>query len=529
MTPLQLFVRGCRQRLLRFKIADSTGGEMTGGELLTASLVMRRLLRSVENTTPEQSMMGVLLPPSVGAVLANIGIGLSGRVAVNLNYGFTALTLNRCIEQCDIKYVLTSHRFVERRPLQLKAEFIYLEDLKAQATWIDKLIAAAQAYLLPVPLLERLLHLLESGPDDLLAILFTSGTTGDPKGVMLSMNNIASSIDAIRRTYRTNSEDVTLGILPFFHAFGYSATLWLPLAMDMAVVYHFDPFGTKAIGRIARRFHATVLYATPTFLRLYVRRCSQQDLESIDVAIVGAEKLDAELATAFDAKFQATAVEGYGTTELSPWAAANVPAHRSLADDGRGNKSGTVGRALPGVSTKVIDPDTHEVLGTGQTGLLLIRGPNVMLGYWKNPEKTAEVIRDGWYNTGDFAQVDDEGFIEITGRQSRFSKIGGETVPHETIENLMAKIIRGDDESDELHRIAITAVPDSKKGERLIAVYQSLGGQTPDTLISQLSAQGLPNLWIPHASDFIQIPEIPLTSVGKVDFGTLKRVVAEAG
>jgi acyl-[acyl-carrier-protein]-phospholipid O-acyltransferase/long-chain-fatty-acid--[acyl-carrier-protein] ligase len=342
---------------------------------------------------------------------------------------------------------------------------------------------------------------------------------------MLSHNNIAASVNAIRKTYRVNKTDVTLGILPFFHAFGYSATLWLPLATDMAAVYHFDPFGTKAIGMLARKYSATVLYATPTFLKLYVRRCNKEDLATLDLAVVGAEKLGEDLAVAFADKFGATPVEGYGTTELSPWAAVNVPPHRTFETGVVGSKLGTVGRVLPEMEVKTVEPESRDELKTGEAGLLLVRGPNVMLGYLNQPEKTAEVIQDGWYDTGDFAKLDADGFITITGRQSRFSKIGGETVPHEKVEKLIARIAGGNEPSGE-QLVAVTAVPDSKKGERLIVVHKTLANHSPDEITKELAVLGLPNLWIPRPDDFVEVDEIPLTSMGKVDLGALKKIAA---
>lgn len=528
MTSTQLFLRGCRKRLFRLKVADSTGVRLTGGLLLSAALVMRRLLNRASVVTTQQQMIGVLLPPSVGAVLANVAIALSGKVAVNLNYSFSNDSLDRCIDECGIAHVLTSRHFLKRRPFSLKAELVYLEDLQQEASWFDKLVCVMQSFLLPSFVLERVLCLKNVAFDDLMAVLFTSGTTGDPKGVMLSHQNIAFSIDAIDKLFRVDREDVFLGILPFFHAFGYSATLWMALSMDMAVVYHFDPFGAKTLGKLARKFRVTVLFATPTFLNIYLHRCRADEFASLDLAVVGAEKLDASLANAFHEKFGATPVEGYGTTELSPWAAVNVPAHRSLSKDHVGIKSDTVGQPVPGVQVKIVDPDSHAELKVGEAGLLMVSGPNVMLGYLNNPEKTADVIVNGWYNTGDFARLDADGFIQITGRQSRFSKIGGETVPHEKLEKLITKIVSGADEQPDEPIVAVTAIPDTKRGERLIVLHSSLGGKTASEIIKELAAADVPRIWIPRPDDFISVEQIPLTSLGKLNLGSLRRTAEQA-
>ncbi len=527
LTPIRMFLRGCRKSLFRLKAADSTGSSLTGGRLLAAAIVMRRLLRREGVVSSDQRMVGVLLPPSVGAVLANVAIGLNGKVAVNLNYTFSSEGVGRCIEQCAITHVLTSRRFLKRRPIELDAQIVCLEDLKERANWKDRVIGALGAYALPAFVLERVLRLTKIKPDDLMAVLFTSGTTGDPKGVMLSHQNIASSISAIDILYRVDPEDVVLGILPFFHAFGFSATLWLPLTLDMAAVYHFDPFGTKAISALSKKYRVTLLFATPTFLKLYLRRCDEQDLADLDLAIVGAEKLDPELATKFAEKFHATPIEGYGATELSPWASVNVPPHRSRAKGVVENRIGTVGRPLPGVQVKIVDPESGQELATGNAGLLLVRGPNVMLGYLNQPAKTAEVVRDGWYDTGDYAMLDSSGFVTITGRQSRFSKIGGEIVPHAKLERTITEIVCKDGASSDQPQVAVTAIDDAKKGERLVVIHEPLGDLTASGITSQLANMGLPHLWIPKPADFIEVPCLPVTSIGKVDLGALKRIAGE--
>ncbi|MEQ1825330.1 MAG: AMP-binding protein [Pirellula sp.] len=522
--PIKQFIQGCRKRLFRLKVADSTGLQLTGGRLLAAALVLRRLLIRKGIATSKRPMVGVWLPPSVGAVLANAGIGLSGNVAVNLNYSFANENVLKCIQQCRIAHVVTSRKFLQRRPLEVDAEFVYLEDLVGDATWFDRIVAGFAAYLIPSFLVEQMLGLNNRHVDDLMAVLFTSGTTGEPKGVMLSHGNIASSIDAIRKLFKVESDDVVLGILPFFHAFGYSATLWLGMALDMAVVYHFDPFGTSTIGELAKKYRVTVLFATPSFLRLYWRRCRSEDFADLDLAIVGAERLEPALATKFSEKFGATPVEGYGATELAPWATVNVPSHRSVAQGTNRNKLGTVGLPVPGVQLKVIDPESRLELGIGQDGLLLVRGPNVMLGYLNLPEKTASVIQDGWYDTGDIARLDADGFVTISGRQSRFSKIGGETVPHEIIEQLIAKIICRNEEESVAPNVAVTAIPDAKKGERLIVVHTPLSELNPNDINSSLATMAVPNLWIPRPKDFVEVQKIPLTSIGKLDLAALKRI-----
>jgi acyl-[acyl-carrier-protein]-phospholipid O-acyltransferase/long-chain-fatty-acid--[acyl-carrier-protein] ligase len=283
-------------------------------------------------------------------------------------------------------------------------------------------------------------------------------------------------------------------------------------------VYHFDPRDAKHIGEMCRKHHVTIIIATPTFLRFYLKRCQPEEFANMDVAVAGAEKLHSDMCDAFEAKFGLRPVEGYGATECSPLVAVNIPDSRAVATTQILRKEGTVGRPIPGVTAKVVNLETGETLGSNQEGMLWIKGPNVMQGYLGRPDLTSEVIRDGWYVTGDIATIDDDGFIQITGRESRFSKIGGEMVPHVKIEEQLQKIIAAGE--DEL-KVAVTAVPDSKKGERIVVLHTQLA-KTPDEICKALGQAGLPNLWIPSPDSFYQVDEIPVLGTGKVDLKALK-------
>ena len=401
------------------------------------SLVMRRTLRR-HVLTDEQPRVGVLLPPSVGGVVTNVALALDRRTAVNLNYTVTASVMNQCIKLADIQSVITSRRFMKKLDFDLDAEVVYLEDLKDKPTLVDKIVAATATFAMPARLLERALGLHKIDSDDLLTIIFTSGTTGIPKGVMLTYGNVGSNCEAIEQMVRLTSSDVVMGILPFFHSFGYTVTIWVVLSLDIKGAYHYSPLDARQIGKLCEQHRGTFLIATPTFLRSYLRRCTPQQFATLDAVLTGAEKMPPELADAFEEKFGVRPVEGYGATELSPIAAGNVPASRAGDTPEKVLREGTVGRAVPGVSAKVIDLDTGDELPSGESGMLLIGGPSVMRGYLHDPDKTAEVIRDGWYVTGDIARIDEDGFITITGRESRFSKIGGEMVPHIQIEETLA-------------------------------------------------------------------------------------------
>lgn len=533
----RLFLRRCRQACWRSKVSDSTGAELTGGKLLTRTLVLRRLLLrhvlAADASAPhvaasphpsDEKFLAVLLPPTVAAVVVNAAVSLLRRVVVNLNYTASADVLNQCLRQCGIRHVLTSRRFLEKIELgKLDAQLVYLEDLAPRATLADKLASAVAAYAVPVPVLERSLGLTSVQPDDLITVIFTSGSTGMPKGVMLSHRNVASNIAAVSESVRLVPDDVVCGILPFFHAFGFTVPLWAVLSLDVQGAYHFSPLDAKVIGKLCHERHVTIMIAAPTFLRTYLRRCEPQELASLDVVVVGAEKMPRDLADAFEKKFGVRPVEGYGTTELSPLVSVNIPPSRITPGGPSGLKEGTVGRPLPGVSAKVVNPDTGADLAPGEPGMLLISGPNVMRGYLNQPEKTAEVLRDGWYVTGDVAVIDADGFIEITGRLSRFSKIGGEMVPHIRIEEALQQIL-----SPEEHKlcVAVTAVPDPRKGERLVVLHTRLD-KSPEEICRALQAAGLPNLWIPSPDSFAEVPEIPVLGTGKLDLQGIKRVAME--
>ncbi|MGE5192058.1 MAG: acyl-[ACP]--phospholipid O-acyltransferase, partial [Deltaproteobacteria bacterium] len=511
----RMFLRNCRRMRSLQKVADSGGQELTGGQLLLRTLIVKRLLAR-EVLAADEKFVGVLLPPSVGGVLVNAALPLLGRVSVNLNYTASAETINSCIKRSGIRHVLTSRLFMAKTRLEIDGSLVYLEDFKDKVTAADKLVAAVQAYATPVWVLERMFGLTKIKPDDLMTIVFTSGSTGEPKGVMLSYHNIGTNVRAIGQMFHLKTTDAVLGVLPFFHSFGFTGTLWTVLALEPRGVYHFNPLDARVIGTLCEKYKVTIIITTPTFLRTYLKRCEKPQLASLDLVVVGAEKMPLELAQAFSDKFGVRPIEGYGTTELSPVAAVNIPDHRSADVTQKGTKEGSVGRPIPGTSAKIIDPDSLAELGIDQPGLLLMKGPHVMQGYLNQPEKTASVMRDGWYVTGDIAKIDAEGFITITDRASRFSKIGGEMVPHIKVEEILQKIVRnGSDDEGEL-KVVVTAVPDEKKGERLIVVHKPLS-KTVDQVIAELNSAGLPNLWVPSRDSFLEVQDIPHLGTGKVD------------
>jgi len=535
MKPLQrAFVSTARKHPFRFAMADGQSKRVTFGSALMRTLFLSRRLRPVWTG---QRFVGLLLPPSVPGALVNYAALLMGKVPVNLNYTVSEATLASCIQQCGIKTVVTSKVFLEKLKLKLPCEAILLEDLAAKPGFVETIVALACAWLLPVSTIERSLgdgkSSVSSAPssspstaapgslDDLATIIFSSGSTGDPKGVMLSHYNVASNIEQLDQVFGLDRHDRVLGILPFFHSFGFTGTLWLPAILGVGVVYHANPLDAKTIGPLVSDYRVTFLLATPTFLQLYIRGCSGEDFGSLRLVMTGAEKLPERLAVAFEEQFGIRPLEGYGCTECAPVVAVNTHDFRSAGFRQVGAKRGKIGHPVPGLCVRIVEVETSEPVAVGTPGLLLVRGPNVMLGYLGRPDKTAEVLRDGWYVTGDVAAMDEDGFLQITDRLNRFSKIGGEMVPHIKIEEKLHELVGATEQT-----FVVAGVPDEKKGERLVVLHKVVDGHLQDCL-DKLSQSDLPNLWKPRADQFFHVDEFPYLGTGKLDLRRMREMAME--
>jgi len=510
------FLQVARRHWRRLGVADTTGQQLTYGRTLMASLALGRVLR---RRTPNEKMVGILLPASAGGVLTNLALYFAGRVPVNLNFTIGREALEAAIAQADIRTIITSRRFLEKAGLPTLPGMIYLEEIRKEVGGGDKAAALVEARLLPRAIVTRRYGPRNDASGDLATIIFSSGSTGTPKGVMLTHRNVLTNVASISQVFPMTPDDVFIGVLPLFHSFGFTGTMWFPLLRGAGVVYHPNPMDAKTIGEIAGQYKASMLISTPTFCTSYLRRCTPEQFAHLKYAIVGAEKLREPLRTEFREKYGVELFEGYGCTELSPVVAVNRPNVSHGADVQVGTKPGSVGHPIPGVSAKVVHQDTGEELGTGEEGLLLIKGPNVMAGYLNAPERTADVMRDGWYVTGDIARLDEDGFIFITDRLSRFSKIGGEMVPHVKIEDALNAILGATCS-------VVTAVPDAAKGERLVAFY-TRADVTPEVLWERLCETDLPKIWIPKRENLVAIDEIPTLGTGKVDLRAVKRMATQ--
>jgi acyl-[acyl-carrier-protein]-phospholipid O-acyltransferase/long-chain-fatty-acid--[acyl-carrier-protein] ligase len=337
---------------------------------------------------------------------------------------------------------------------------------------------------------------------------------------MLTHFNIASNIQQVSQIFMLGRGDKILGILPFFHSFGFMAALWLPAVNGVGVVYHPNPLDAQAIGALVKKYAVTFMVATPTFLQAYIRRCPPESFGSLQYVLVGAEKLPERLAQAFDDTFGIRALEGYGCTECSPVVTVNGRDFRAPGFRQVGGKRGRIGHPLPGVSVRIVDIDTGLPVGLGNSGMLLVKGPNVMKGYLGKPEKTAEVLHDGWYTTGDIAMMDEDGFLTITDRLSRFSKIGGEMVPHILIEEKLNELAESTEQV-----FAVTAVPDEKKGEQLVVIH-TLPESKLAPVLEKFAQCDLPALWKPKPSQFVHVDAIPVLGTGKMDLRGIKALAA---
>ena len=509
------FMRVAKKRWRHLGMADSTGQSLTYGRSLVGSMLLADAIR---RRTEGQTNVGLLLPASVGGALSNIAVQMAGRVPINLNFTIGADAMSEAIAQAGIRTIFTSRVFLAKANLPEREGMVFLEDLRKEITTAAKIRALLSARLLPVWWLRKR-YGGNKRADSTATVVFSSGSTGIPKGVVLTHANILATVDSLDQIFPMERGDCFIGVLPFFHSFGFTGTLWFPLLQSCPVAYHPNPMDAKTVGELAATFKARMLISTPTFCNSYLRRCTAEQFANLKYAIVGAEKLRKQLADEFQQKFGLALLEGYGCTEMAPVVAVNRPDVNHGRESQVGTKFGSVGHPIPGVTAQVVDQETGDGPIYGKPGMLLVKGPNMMSGYLNQPERTAEVIKDGWYTTGDIAMIDEDGFIFITDRLARFSKIGGEMVPHIRVEEAITDAL-GESCS------AVTAVPDAARGERLVAFYTK-PDISPEDVWERLSNTELPKLFIPKREDVIHIAEIPTLGTGKVDLRGLKQLALE--
>ena len=470
--------------------------------------------------------VGIVLPSSAGCTIANLAVLLAGKVPVNFNFTTGRAANEAGMRLGEVSVVLTAEAVQKKVPgfpwpertLDLRQEILACGRL-AIAAWL------AAVWLLPGRLIADLLDLPPTGDRDEAALLFTSGSVGEPKGVVLSHRNLLGNCGQISATGLLPRADAIMACLPPFHSFGFTVTVWYPLLHGCRAVTLPSPLDTRKIVEAIEEEGVTVMIGAPTFLRPMLKKAERHELRSLRLVVSGAERMPLELFEAFKERFGLEIMQGYGLTETTPVANINLPdppRPRGAAEFQRAHRLGSVGRLLPGMTARIVDPDTAEQLPLTATGMIWLRGPNVFGGYLKDEEKTRAALNDGWFVTGDLGRFDDEGFLYIEGRLSRFSKIGGEMVPHGTVEQ---KIIEACQiEQHDGPAVVVVGVPDSAKGEALVlltTVDLDAAG-----LRDQLTAAGLPNLWIPRI--IRKVDRIPVLGTGKTDLKECRQLAQEA-
>lgn len=513
------FLRAAKSAWRRRAIGDSTGQDLSYGKTLTASIL---LSRELEKRLGQAKTVGVLVPPSAGGALANVALSIGGRVPVNLNYSSSAESVEHAVKTSGLAYVVTSKKAVEK--LKEKGQpvperpMIFLEDiLPAIPAWKRTALYVALR-LLPRPAVEQLFfRKAATSLDDVATIVYTSGSTSLPKGAELTHLNLMADMQMIEDTFPFTKDETILGTLPFFHSFGFTMTLWFTLSRGLGAAYHSHPLELGPIQKLADKFQPTLVLGTPSFLHKYAEKIKKSAFARLKFAIGGAEKLHQETIDLFEKAFGVRPLEGYGATELSPVAIVSVPNR----DGQPGFKPGTLGQNLPGTAVRVVDPATMKPLPYGQEGMLLVKGAHVMKGYIGQPEKTAEVIKDGWYVTGDLVSQDKDGFITFLGRAG--IKVAGEYIPGEAVAARLTEAA-----GPGAPTFVVTSVPDVERGERLVVIHTKWPGGDPQALVAKLKTTKIPGIWVPSPKSFYEVDPLPTINGGmKLDLKAIKKLAAE--
>lgn len=508
-------IQGLKRHGSTQKVVDGMdGSELSFGKLLPAAIVLSKLIR--KETSARR--VAIVLPPGKGGIVANVAALFAGKVPVNLNFTASREAIESSIKQAGIDRIITADPFVRKMPKfpwPANREMILLDRVlpglkKKIALWL------VISKLLPAKLLAKLVGVPQVGGEEEAVLLFTSGSSGDPKGVVLSHRNVMANVTQFGSRLELHGDDKLLACLPLFHSFGCTVTLWYPMIEGLGIVTFPSPLEIGKLAELIEKYRVTLLLSTPTFLRGYLRKAKREQLAPLKLVVVGAEKLPLNLAVQFEEKLGKEVMEGYGLTETSPVSNINLP---DLKPDGSriaipSCRMGSVGQMLNGIAVRVTDPVTEKALPINESGMIWLKGANIFHGYLDLPEKTAEVKRDGWFCTGDIGRMDADGFLYIEGRLSRFSKIGGEMVPHEKVEALVAQELGIDSEAE--RKMVVCGIPDSAKGEALVILTtETITDATLNDVRYKLLEQGIPALWIPKKVRLVD--EIPVLASGKLD------------
>jgi acyl-[acyl-carrier-protein]-phospholipid O-acyltransferase / long-chain-fatty-acid--[acyl-carrier-protein] ligase len=499
----QEFIRRAKHQSNKTAIIDrSSELRFTYMEALVSALVLAdRIARQPDR------FIGVMIPNSAGSAFAILAALMAGKVPVMINYA-TGVERNSAYAQakCGFETIITSQALIHKLGDPEIPGVIFLERIMQSVTEADRVSALKKAQL---PLEELLDSVHGADPDDNAVILFTSGSEKDPKAVQLTHRNIGDNLSAFAPVLGLNDDEVVLANLPFFHVFGQTVDLWMPLCDGMTIVTVANPLDYRTVCKIIREEKITFLASTPTFLLGYLRQSEPGDFASVRIMVAGADKVPDGLRQGMMEKHGKLLLEGYGTTETSPAISVNTPsAHRP----------GSTGRALPNVEVRIADIDTDETLPPEKEGRILVKGTLVMKGYLNDSEETSRRIKDGWYDTGDMGMLDKEGFLWHRGRLKRFVKIAGEMISLVKVESVLASLLpEGVD-------CCVVEAPDRLRGSRILAVV-TREIEVQETL--RKMAAELPRFALPK--EFILVEEMPKMGSGKINFRALAAIAAKPG
>jgi len=492
-------------------------------------------LAQVVKKETQKERVGIILPPGLGGLICNVAVLMAGKIPVNLNFTAGRAAIDSAIRQGQIDRFLTADIFVRKMqsfPWPPMKQLVLIERiLPKMKVSIAKWLVLSK--ILPAAILAAVLGVSKKGGRKEALLLFTSGSSGEPKGVALTHRNIVANVMQFGSRLGMKSTDSILGCLPLFHSFGCTVTLWFPIISGLHLVTYPTPLEVKKLAELIEKYRVSLMIATPTFLRGYLRGVNRESLASIKLCVTGAEKLPTTVADAFETRFGKRVLEGYGLTETSPASNLNLPDPEPLGDEENGyawlpsHRQGSVGHTVPGMAVRITNPDTGQPLSLHQSGMIWFKGANVFEGYLNDPKRTGDVLQDGWFRTGDIGRLDLDGFLYIEGRLSRFSKIAGEMVPHETVEESLVKAMGLENETT--RKIAVVGVPDIDKGEALILLTSLPGGPEHQEILDlryRLLDKGMPPLWIPKK--MIRVSDIPVLASGKLDVQSCEKIARAA-
>ena len=501
LTLHRIFIRNAKRLGKKLAIADRARDKrISYSEALIVSLILARKFRR-----HEKGFIGIMLPSGAGAALCSLAALMSGRVPVMINYsGNAEKNVKHAQDKCGFKTIITARALLEKINCPEMDGFVFAEEMMAGINIADKIKGLITSKL-PLSMLESTIH--KGKMEDNAVILFTSGSEALPKAVQLTHTNITSNVESVVDRLSLTENDIFLANLPFFHVFGITANLWAPLNTGMTMVSYANPIDYRKICEIIQSEKVTLVAGTPSFLLGYLRKSEPGDFDTVRIFLAGADKCPDSLRKGYQDKHNKVLFEAYGATETSPAVTVNSPEM---------NRPGSIGKPIKNVKVRIEHHESGEECDTGQQGKILVKGPNIMKGYFDDIEETSRRIRHGWYDTGDMGYLDEDGYLWHTGRLKRFTKIGGEMISLVKVENALEKFLPDDVEC------CIVEIPDPVKGARVVAATTS---EIDKKAALKHMGKELSNIELPK--EFVTIEELPKMGSGKIDFRTTTSIVKD--